>query len=150
MARHETQYLQALCSFSVSARELWTVARVSDVEYACTFDGDPDIYRYWDATSCVQFGLEMAQEALLHDLHDEVHFLRRFDRVYAAINRELDMNNNLMNLLTRLLVVGDGELSVNKRKMFLAKGCTAVVLDEAQRIACWALHPTENRVDPEF
>ena len=139
MARHEARYLEALCSFSVPARELWTVAKVSDMEYACTFDGDPAIYSYWDATSCVQFGLEMAQDALLHDLHEEVHFLRRFDRVYTAINRELDMNNNLMNLLVRLLVQGDGELSINKRKMFLAKGCTAAVLDEAQRIACGIL-----------
>lgn len=99
MARHETRYLQALCSFSMPARELWTVAKVSDMEYACTFCGDPAIYSYWDATPCVQFGLEMAQEALLHDLYEEVHFLRRFDSVYTAINRELDMNNNLMNLL---------------------------------------------------
>jgi len=111
------------------------------MEYACTFDGAPDIYRYWDATPCVQFGLEMAQEALQHDLYEEVHFLRRFDRVYTAINRELDMNNNLMNLLVRLLVLGDGELSSNKRKMFLAKGCSVAVLDEAQRIACWILRP---------
>lgn len=139
MARHEDRYLQALCSFSALAREQWTVAKVSDMEFDCRFDGAPEIYHYWDATSCVQFGLEMAQEALQHDLHEEVQFLHQFDRVYARLNREIDMNNNLMNLLARLLVQSQGTLSTNKRKMFMGKGCSAEVLDEAQRIARTAL-----------
>lgn len=139
MARHEDRYLQALCSFSALARELWTVAKVSDLEFDCSFEGAPEIYHYWDASHCVQFGLEMAKEALQHDLHEEVQFLYQFDRVYARINKAMDMNNNLMNLLARLLVQNQGQLSASKRKMFMGKGCSQQVLDEAQRIAQAAL-----------
>ncbi|WP_200843963.1 Fic family protein [Pantoea sp. 18069] len=144
MARHEDRYLQALCSFSALAREAWTVAKVSDMEFDCSFEGAPEIYHYWDASSCVQFGLEMAQEALQHDLHEEVQFLHRFDRVYARLNREIDMNNNLMNLLSRLLVQNQGVLSASKRKMFVGKGCLPQVLDEAQRIAQEALNGADG------
>lgn len=135
MARHEDRYLRALCSFSAPARELWTVAKVSDLEYDCTFDGSPEIYHYWDATRCVQFGLEMAKEALQHDLLTEVEFLGQFDRVYTRVNKAIDMNNNLMNTLVQLLVKNQGRLSNNKRKMFAAKGYPEAVLDEAERIA---------------
>ena len=92
------------------------MAKVSDLEYDCSFEGSPEIYHFWDATQCVQFGLEMAKEALQHDLHEEVHFLGRFDRVYSRLNKTIDMNNNLMNLITRLLVQNDGALSISKRK----------------------------------
>lgn len=139
MARHEDRYLKALKSFSAPARELWTVARVSEMEYDCNFDGSPEIYHYWDATHCVQFGLEMAKEALQHDLHAEVQFLGQFDLVYTRLNKTIDMNNNLMNLLARLLVQNNGMLSITKRKMFIAKGCTDSVLAEAEQIAQEAL-----------
>lgn len=144
MARHEDRYLRALKSFSAQARDLWTVARVSDMEFDCTFKGSPEVYHYWDATQCVQFGLEMAKEALQHDLHAEVQFLGQFDRVYTRLNKAIDMNNNLMNLLARLLVQNDGKLSVNKRKMFIAKGCTEATLAEAEFIA------QQTLVDEEF
>lgn len=145
IARHEDHYLQALCSFSALARDRWTVAKVSDMEFDCTFEGAPEIYHYWDATACVQFGLEMAKEALQHDLHEEVRFLQQFDRVYSRINQAIDMNNNFMNLLTKLLVQNQGALSASKRKMFISKGYSQEVLDEAQRIA----QATLNGVDEE-
>lgn len=140
MARHEGHYLRALKSFSAPARDLWTVAKVSDLEYDCAFEGSPEIYHFWDATQCVQFGLEMAKEALQRDLHEEVHFLGRFDRVYSRLNKAIDMNNNLMNLIARLLVQNDGALSISKRKMFIAKGCTEELLNEAEQIAQEALN----------
>ena len=135
MARHEARYLQALCSFSVPARDGWTVAKISDLEYDCAFEGDPAIYHYWDATACVQFGLEMAKEALQHDLYDEVQFLGRFDRVYRCINQAIDMNNNAMSTLVQLLVKNQGVLSRNKRKMFVAKGYSDALLDQAEQMA---------------
>lgn len=44
------------------------------------FKGDPEIYRYWDATDCVAFSLQMASEALDHDLRDESG-----ERVFAPL-----------------------------------------------------------------
>ena len=37
-------------------------------EFDLEFNGPPEIYRYWDATPCAEFGLQMAQEALDKDL----------------------------------------------------------------------------------
>ena len=143
MARHEDRYLQALCSFSAPAREQWIVAKISDFEFDCQFQGQPEIYRYWDATACVQFGLEMAKEALQQDLLTEVEFLGQFDRVYQRINQAIDMNSNLMNTLVHLLVKNQGRLSNNKRKTFISKGYDEALLSEAELLAQQALGTNE-------
>lgn len=38
------------------------------------FKGDPEIYRYWDATGCATLGLQMASEVLERDLRVENDF----------------------------------------------------------------------------
>ena len=47
----------------VCGHGLWRVTAVDDVRVDAVFKGDPDIYRFWDATDCVAFGLQMASEA---------------------------------------------------------------------------------------
>lgn len=114
------------------------------MEFDCSFERAPEIYRYWNATACIQFELEMAKEARQDDLHEEVQFLHQFDHVYSRINQAIDMNNNFMNLLTRLLVQNRGVLSTSKRKMFMSKGLSQKVLDKAQRIAQAALNGLDD------
>ena len=78
--------------------------------------------RYWDATPCAEFGLQMAHEALDKDLRGESAFLARFDRVYKAVNDAIDMNGNDLALLVRFAVQNGGQLSLNRIKQFIAKG----------------------------
>ena len=133
MKRHENRYLTALQSFSSPARETWDVMWIDGNDFDLVFKGPPEIYRYWDATPCVEFGLQMAQEALDKDLRGESEFLVRFDRVYQAVNDAIDMNGNDLALLVRFAVQNDGQLSNNRVKQFIAKGHSQPLLDLAQQ-----------------
>ncbi len=144
MKRHEDQYLQVLQSFSRPARELWQVTAIDDVRIDAVFKGDAEIYRYWDATDCVTFGLQMASEALEHDLRDESDFLRRFDLVYKAVNEALDMNNNDLVVLVRACLQNGGKLSNNRHKQLVAKGHPAALLEHAQQVVTSALEALDD------
>lgn len=62
-----------------------------EFEFDFKFKADASVYRYWDATAGVAFGLEMAQEALHKDLKDETEFLAQFDDLYKAIDARFDV-----------------------------------------------------------
>jgi hypothetical protein len=134
MKRHEDRYLQVLQTFSKPAREFWQVTAIDDVRIDAMFKGDPDIYRFWDATDCVAFSLQMASEALDHDLREESSFLHRFDLVYKAVNDAIDMNNNDLILLVRSCLQNEGKLSNNRQKQLIAKGHPAALLEQAQQV----------------
>jgi hypothetical protein len=134
MKRHEDRYLQALQTFSRPARELWQVTAIDEVRMDAVFKGEPEIYRFWDATQCVTFGLQMASEALDHDLRDESAFLQRFDLVYKAVNDAVDMNNNDLVLLVRFCLQNEGTLSNNRLKQLIARGHPAALLERAQQV----------------
>jgi len=139
MKRHEARYLEALESFSKPARALWQVTAIDDVRVDAVFTGDPANYQFWDATDCVTFGLQMAAEALDHDLRNESAFLHRFDVVYTAVNDAIDINNNDLVLLVRACLQNQGRLSNNRQKQLLAKGHPADLLEQAQQIVQEAL-----------
>jgi len=139
MKRHEERYLQALQTFSKPVRELWQVTAIDDVRIDAVFKGDPDIYRFWDATDCVAFGLQMASEALDHDLREESAFLQRFDHVYRAVNDAVDMNNNDLVLLVRSCLQNAGKLSMNRQKQLIAKGHPPALLEQAQWVVSESL-----------
>jgi hypothetical protein len=142
MKRHEDRYLQALQTFSRPARELWQVTAIDEVRMDAVFKGEPEIYRFWDATQCVTFGLQMASEALDHDLRDESAFLQRFDLVYKAVNDAVDMNNNDLVLLVRFCLQNGGKLSNNRLKQLIARGHPAALLERAQQVATETLQTT--------
>ncbi len=143
MKRHENAYLAALQSFSKPARSLWDVTFVSDDLIYQDFRGAPEIYRYWDATDCVEFGLAMAREALHHDLRQEMDFLRRYDTVYRAINDAVDMNNNDLVIMARSIAQA-GELSNNRYKQLIAKGHQPDLIEAAMDAAMGALSELEE------
>lgn len=134
MKRNEDQYLQALQTFSKPVRDLWQVTAIDDTHIDARFKGEPEIYRYWDATPCVEFGLQMAQQALEHDLRDESDFLRKFDLAYRAVNEAIDINNNDLVFLIRSCLQNGNVLSKGRRKQLVARGHAAALLDDAQRI----------------
>lgn len=118
MKRNEDKYLRALQSFSVPMRKRWQVQWLGDEDYQFHLNADESLYRYWDATECVAFGLEMTQQALEHDLHVETEFLQRFDQVYRAIDERFDVRGKDLTTLVLNALQNKGKVSNNRRKQF--------------------------------
>lgn len=117
MARHEADYLAALKSFSQRARKRWDVRMPDADRFDFRFQGSASLYRYWDATECVAFGIRMAETALSENLQQQVAFARRYDRVLKAINARFDIRNNVLNTLV-ISALEHGGLSKRRRDQF--------------------------------
>ena len=135
MKRNEAHYLQALKSFSAPARRLWEVTMLDEEHFDFSFKGDAFIYRYWDATPCVEFGLRMAEQSLETDLRQETDYLQKYDAIWHQVNERIDLNSNALSLLVRLCLQNAGRLSQAKRKGFLAKGYKEETLSLVESIA---------------
>lgn len=120
MKRNEDAYLAALKSFSEPARKRWDVIWIDGDEYQMTFNSDESLYRYWNATACVEFGLEMAQQALEKDLREETEFLAKYDLIYRAIDGQYDIRGKDLNALILACFEHSGKISINRRKKFAA------------------------------
>lgn len=118
MKRHEDEYLAVLQRYSRPVREFWNVRWIDEGEYDLQFRGDTGLYRYWDATACVEFGYRMAEQALEVDLRQETEFLARYDAVAKAVGERFDVRgNDLATLILSCLDQG-GTVSKHRRKQF--------------------------------
>lgn len=118
MKRNEEAYLKALKSFSAPARKRWDVRWIGDDDYDMRFLSDDSLYRFWNATACVEFGLEMARQALDTDLKDETEFLARFDAIVKVINDRFDVRGSELTTLVLSCLQNKGKVSANRRKKF--------------------------------
>lgn len=120
MKRHEPDYLRALQSFSQPARERWSVTWHGEGNYAFAYHGAPDysLYRYWDATACVEFGLRMAESALDVELRQEVNYLARFDRITSRVLADHDVRGSDLATLVIGCLDHNGALSKRRRDQF--------------------------------
>ncbi len=118
MKRNEEAYLKALKSFSGPARKCWDVRWIGDDDYDMRFLSDDSLYRFWNATACVEFGLEMARQALDTDLKDETEFLARFDAIVKVINDRFDVRGSELTTLVLSCLQNKGKVSANRRKKF--------------------------------
>jgi hypothetical protein len=118
MKRHEDDYLSALQSFSKPARERWRVRWISDGDYEFSFEGSSSLYRYWDATACVEFSYRMAEQSLEHDLRGETEFLRQYDRALRKVGERYDIPGK--DLTTILMGAFDqrGTISRARRRRY--------------------------------
>lgn len=116
MKREEASYLETLKTFSKPARTLWDVRWIDEDQFDFVFHGRDTIYRYWDATPCVDFGFRMAEQALDVHLRQETEHLARFDRIREAVNAEYDVRNNDLHVLITSALQAGGVLSKNRRK----------------------------------
>jgi hypothetical protein len=121
MKRNEEDYLAALRGYSKQARELWSVGWIDEGVYDMRFNGHPAIYRYWDATHCVEFGYRMAQQALEFDLRHETEFLARYDKIMKAVNERFDLRGSDLSTLVVCCLDNEGKLSRNRRKQFTGR-----------------------------
>ena len=118
MKHEEAAYLEALKAFSQPTREFWSVTWLDGDEMAFEFIGHPSIYRYWDATRCVEFTLQMARRALEVELREETEFLDRYDRVIKAVNQRYDVRGSDLSKLVMMCLDNGGKLSKHRRKQF--------------------------------
>jgi len=118
MKRHENEYLTTLKTFSEPARQMWNVLWIENDHYDMTFNSEESIYRYWNATACVEFGLEMAEQALDKDLKEEIAFLTQYDRMHLSINNQYDVRGKDLNILMLGCIDQKGTISANRRKKF--------------------------------
>ena len=126
MKHNEAQYLATLQSFSKPVRELWRVQWIDEGQYAFEFTGDAGVYRYWDATRCVEFGFEMARQALDVELKQETEFLARYDHLEKTVNQRFDVRGNDLATLVQLCLANQGVVSKNRRRQFAGRVPEAV------------------------
>ena len=120
MKKHEADYLNALRTFSAPARERWSVHWQGGDDFDLRWQGDAahTLYRHWDATACVAFGLRMAQSALEVELRNETEYLDRHDRISRQVGERFDLRgSDLATLVTACLDHG-GKLSKRRRDQF--------------------------------
>lgn len=118
MKREERLYLEALQRFSRPARDFWDVQWIDFGKLAFDFRGDAAIYRYWDATACVIFTMEMAQHALEVELREEAAFLECYDAVYRAVDERFDIRGSDLANLVMMCLTNDGFVSKHRRKQY--------------------------------
>jgi len=80
--------------------------------------GDDSIYRYWDATPCVEFLLTMAEQALQKDLREETHFLESYDVALKEVNERFDIRGNALATLLLSAFQNHATVSKHRRKQF--------------------------------
>lgn len=118
MKRSEDEYLTSLQSFSRPAREMWNLRYIDEGQYDFAFNGAPAVYRFWDATPCVEFGFKMAEQALEQDLRQETEFLADYDAVIRKIDSEFDVRGSDLSTLVVACFDNGGVVSKNRRKQF--------------------------------
>lgn len=118
MKRHEADYLTALRAFSRPARAKWDVRWIDEDQFDFTFRGSDAMYRYWDATPCVEFGYRMAEEALEIELRQETLYLAAYDRITRAVNDKYDVRGSDLSTLVRSCLENGNKLSNNRRKQY--------------------------------
>ncbi|WP_028312311.1 Fic family protein [Derxia gummosa] len=118
MRRNEADYLRVLQAFSRPVRDLWRVTWIDEGEYRFEpLTGDA-LYRYWDATACVHFLLDMTRQALERDLRDETHFLVAWDGAWREVNERHDLRGNALATLMQGAFRQGGTVSANLRRKF--------------------------------
>jgi Fic family protein len=76
------------------------------------------LYRYWDATPFAEYLYGCVEQALRHDLGEEIGFLRVFDRAVRRTMEIVDMPDRRASLLVRLIMQNKGKLAEGRRQQF--------------------------------
>lgn len=118
MKKNERGYLEALRSFSLKIRNEWSIRWLDEDQFDFKFNGHDSVYRYWDATDCTIFLLQMADQALNSELRNEAKFLANYDAIYKRLNNEYDVRNSEMSTLIITCLSHGGKVSNNRRKQF--------------------------------
>ena len=148
MKRHEEDYLATLQQYSRPVRQRWNVRWIDEGEFEFTFRGPSSLYRYWDATRCVEFGYRMADQALEIELRTETAYLAAYDHIARAVNEKFDVRGSDLSTLIRCCLDNDGVLSKSRRKQFDGR-VPEKIFDFIDEAAKTALASTEAQPDKQ-
>ena len=134
MQQNEAEYLRVLRAYSAEARERWEVLWIDDDRFDFQFGATDDIYRFWDATACVEFGFQMAELALEDGLKREAKFLACFDEIRRRIEAEFDVRSADLSPLIVMCLDNAGIVSKHRRKQYVGRLPDAL-FDSLEKIA---------------
>ena len=77
-----------------------------------------DLYRYWDATAFAEYLYSVVEQAIQHDLREEIDFLQVFDTAVRRTTDIVDMPDRRASLLVRLIIQNKGKLARGRRDHF--------------------------------
>lgn len=106
---------------------LETVSRLVNPAVQYTLDADnrmvvhndtTDLYRYPDLTPHTEFLYDCIEETLQKDWPEELSFLKKFDGACKDVRDVVELPDNRLRLLVRLLLQNHGSLSLGKRSQF--------------------------------
>lgn len=114
LARIE-EYKKSLEHFSRPRLEFieWRPTEKNNIE---VLNETIDLYRYYDSTKQAEFLYECIEETINKTLPDEVAYLKKYDALNEFIKNYIDMPDNLVDLLIRLLTQNNGKLSKRARE----------------------------------
>ncbi len=136
MKRHEKEYLETLQHFSRPARACVNVTWLDENSFAFDFKGGAAadaIFRFWDATRCVEFGFQMAEQALDVELRQEIRYLHLFDAIKKRADETMDVRGSVLAILISGCLHNEGIVSNNKRKRY-GDVVSASMFDEIEEI----------------
>jgi hypothetical protein len=135
MLRDRLAYDQVLENFSASIMPF--IQYDLDLERGMTVQNDTaQLYRFFDATALAEYLYRCIEEAIHHDLRDEIGFLAVFDAALRATLNIVDMPNRRASLLVRLILQNRGKLAKGKRTSFAE--ITDQEIDRIEK-AVWAV-----------
>lgn len=118
MLRDRRNYNQVLAAHSASIAPF--------IQYTLDADGRMEVhnataalYQYWDATPFAEYLYGCVEQAIHHDLEEEIGFLNVFDRAVRRTMEIVDMPDRRASLLVRLILQNKGTLAQNKRAHFV-------------------------------
>jgi hypothetical protein len=76
------------------------------------------LYRYFDATSLVEYLYAKVAETIRKDLKEELNFVAVYDAALSAVRNIVDMPDRRASLFVRLCLQNGGRLSKGKRDLF--------------------------------
>ena len=121
LKQQESEYKAVLEAYSDPLREFWDVTYIDENQIEFNFTGHSALYRYWDATQCVTYMAQAAEQAIEQHLKQETLYLRRYDEIYQCINNRFDIGNADLSKLVMLCIDQRGKLSNNRRKQYQHK-----------------------------
>lgn len=144
MKRNEDDYLATLQQYSRPVRAHWNVRWIDEGQYEFKFNGHPALYRYWNATKCVEFAYRMAHEALEVELRRETQFLAQYDDIVKAVNDRFDLRGSDLVTLVRCCLDLGGTLSKGRRKQFVDR-VPEKVFDFIEQVTMERIQVDESR-----
>ncbi|MDI4666742.1 Fic family protein [Xanthobacter autotrophicus] len=115
--RDQRGYDEVLESFSQPLLALTDWAWTAEREIVVHNDTAP-FFRFFDATSVVEYLYDRVVDTVQIDLKEELGFLEVFDRAFESVRDIVDMPDRRASLLIRLMLQNGGRLSLAKRAQF--------------------------------